>query len=83
TGDFNALPEPLAEFEAALKWSRADRGSLTSLAARTCGEDNGLGIDTATLVDAVFEAADQVAARTTAAPDIEGSCYFPDEGGQQ
>lgn len=82
TGDFNSLPGALTDFEASLKWSRADRDSLAQLAARTCGEDNGLGIDTAVLVDAVFEAATQATARTSAAPDIEGSCYFPDGGSQ-
>ncbi len=80
TGDFNTLPGPVAEFEAALKWSRADHPSLTELAARTCGVDNGLGIDTAVLVDGVLDAASQVTARTIAAPEIEGSCYFPDQG---
>jgi len=80
TGDFNALPTPVTEFEASLKWSRADQQSLAELATRTCGDHNGLGVDNATLVDCVLDAASQVAARTTAAPEIEGSCYFPDQG---
>ncbi len=80
TGDFNALPTPVADFETSLKWSRADHASLTALATRTCGEENGLNIDTAALVEAVLDAASQVAIRTVAAPEIEGSCYFPDQG---
>lgn len=81
TGDFNSIPHQLAEFEAALKWTGANRERLTALAERTCGDDTGLGVPVGDVVDAVLHAADQVAARITAAPDIEGSCYFPEREG--
>lgn len=83
TGDFNTLPAPLAALEAGLKWSRASRDHLLKVAAATCGPDTGLGVGLDVVVDAVIEAAEQVAARTQAAPDIEGSCYFPDQDGQR
>lgn len=78
TGDFNTLPEPLAALEAALKWNRADKAELLRVAEATCGSDSGLGVSNAQVIDAVIEAVDQVAVRTMAAPDIEGSCYFPE-----
>lgn len=81
TGDFNSIPPQLAEFEAALKWTGASRERLTALAERTCGADTGLGVPVGDVVDAVLHAAEQVAARITAAPDIEGSCYFPERQG--
>ncbi|MCP4226230.1 MAG: hypothetical protein GY773_23080 [Actinomycetia bacterium] len=82
TGDFNTLPEPLAALEAGLKWTRASRDQLLRVAEVTCGPDTGLGISPDMVIDAVIEAAEQVAARTRAAPDIEGSCYFPDRDNQ-
>ncbi|MFV1991133.1 MAG: biotin/lipoate A/B protein ligase family protein, partial [Acidimicrobiales bacterium] len=83
TGDFNALPASLAAFESSLKWTRADRGQLARVAAETCGTDTGLGVPVDDLVSTVLEAAEQVATRTIAAPDIEGSCYFPETEGPQ
>lgn len=81
TGDFNSIPEELAEFEAALKWTGATRDRLLAVASQTCGDDTGLGVPIEDVIDAVLEAADQVTARVTAAPDIEGSCYFPEREG--
>jgi lipoate---protein ligase len=81
TGDFNVLPAPLAAFEASLKWTRAEREPLMRVAQDTCGADSGLGVPIEEVVATVLEAAEQVAERTVAAPDIEGSCYFP-EGGE-
>lgn len=82
-GDFNELPPTLAEFEAGLKWTRASADHLTKIAERTWGDDAGLGVPTDHIVAAVLEAAEQVASRTVAAPEIEGSCYFPDQQGPE
>lgn len=80
TGDFNTLPESLAALESSLKWARAGKDELLKVTATTCGEDNGLGVSNDQIVEAVLEAAEQVTARTVAAPEIEGSCYFPESG---
>jgi hypothetical protein len=79
TGDLNDLPEPVARFEAALKWSRVERGAVERLWAQTCPEGTGIeGLEPEALVGAVLEAADQAVVRDRAAPDRQGSCYFPE-----
>lgn len=80
TGDFNEMPAPLAEYESALKWARADPYALTALARRSCGDDTGLGVPPEQLADAVWQAAAQAMEHGVAAPLIEGSCYFPEPG---
>ncbi|MEK7425080.1 MAG: hypothetical protein AAB131_14715 [Actinomycetota bacterium] len=80
TGDFNEMPAPLAEYESALKWARADPDALTALARRSCGDDTGLGVPPEQLADAVWQAAAQAMEHGVAAPLIEGSCYFPESG---
>ena len=64
-----------------IKWTGATRDRLLAVASQTCGDDTGLGVPIEDVIDAVLEAADQVTARVTAAPDIEGSCYFPEREG--
>jgi lipoate-protein ligase A len=79
TGDLNEIPEPVVRFEAALKWSRADRQAVERVCAQTCSEGTGMeGVEPADLVGAVLEAADKAAVRDLAAPDRKGSCYFPE-----
>ena len=79
TGDLNDLPEPVARFEAALKWSRAERGAVERLCAQCCPDGTGIeGLRTDALVEAVLAATAQAAARDLAAPDRQGSCYFPE-----
>lgn len=79
TGDLNQIPEPVARFEAALKWSRAERGAVERVCAQTCPEGTGIeGLEPEALVGAVLEAADQAVVRDRAAPDRTGSCYFPE-----
>lgn len=77
-GDFNLVPPPLARFEAALKWSRLDRGSLESLAAGVCGSETGLGITPQELAAAVYAAGRRAKLRVVAVPERTGSCYFPE-----
>ena len=77
TGDFNAVPEPLARFEESLRWARLEEATLERLAARSCPDGTGLGVPPSDLVRAVLEAGERAAA--PAAPvRPSGSCYFPD-----
>lgn len=76
-GDFNEFPEPLARFEAALKWARLDGAELHRIASATL---RALGdIPTERLVEAVLEAAERARSRQHAEPvRQQGSCYFPE-----
>jgi lipoate---protein ligase len=76
TGDFNTLPQELVRLEAALKWSVFDPDAIRAAVARELGTDGELDHDR--LAEAVVEAAGRAGARTIAAPDREGSCYFPE-----
>ncbi len=80
TGDFNELPDELARFEGALKWSRLDRAALEGVARETLAGGTGLGVDPAELVGAVLAAGERAQRRAepVAAPDLQGSCYFPE-----
>jgi hypothetical protein len=77
-GDFNFVPEPLARFEDALKWSRLDEAVLVALARKACGTDTGLGITTEELAGLVSAAGRRAQRRVVAAPERGGSCYFPE-----
>ncbi len=77
-GDFNELPEPVARFEAGLKWARVDRDDLNRLAGAAFPAGTGLDVPAADLVDAVLAAAGRSRVTGEAAPDRTGSCYFPD-----
>lgn len=79
TGDFNQIPEPLLAFESALKWSRLDPELVARLAGEACPEGTGLGVDPSVLVKAVLEAGAKAEGRETAAPQRDGSCYFPEK----
>jgi lipoate-protein ligase A len=79
TGDFNEIPPPLAHFEAALKWARADRGELERIAAACFGDGTGLGVAPEVLIAGIVDAAEKAAVREVVAPDRTGSCYFPEE----
>jgi len=81
TGDLNSIPEELAEFEAGLKWTRAAYDELSALARRTLGDGLVVGVSSDEVVDAVLRAADTAGHRTVAAPEREGSCYFPEPQG--
>ncbi|HEY4410867.1 MAG TPA: biotin/lipoate A/B protein ligase family protein [Acidimicrobiia bacterium] len=77
TGDFNTVPEPLARFEASLRWARLEEASLEKLAAAACPDGTGLGVPTSELVKAVLAAGER--ATVPAAPvRPSGSCYFPE-----
>jgi lipoate-protein ligase A len=77
TGDFNAVPEPLARFEASLRWARLEEASLEKLAAASCPDGTGLGVPPSELVRAVLAAGERAVA--PAAPvRPSGSCYFPE-----
>ena len=77
TGDFNTVPEPLARFEASLRWARLEAATLERLAARSCPDGTGLGVPPSELVKAVLAAGERAAA--PAAPvRPSGSCYFPE-----
>jgi hypothetical protein len=77
-GDFNTVPEPLARFEASLRWARLEEATLEKLAATACPDGTGLGVEPAALVKAVLAAGERAAA--PAAPvRPSGSCYFPED----
>ncbi|HEU5448174.1 MAG TPA: biotin/lipoate A/B protein ligase family protein [Acidimicrobiia bacterium] len=77
TGDFNAVPEPLARFEASLRWARLEEATLEKLAASSCPDGTGLGVPPSDLVKAVLAAGERAVA--PAAPvRPSGSCYFPE-----
>lgn len=77
TGDFNTVPEPLARFEASLRWARLEEATLEKLAASSCPDGTGLGVPTSELVKAVLAAGERAA--VPAAPvRPSGSCYFPE-----
>jgi lipoate-protein ligase A len=82
TGDFNTVPEPLARFEASLRWARLEEATLEKLAASTCPDGTGLGVETSELVKAVLAAGERAALSSSgmaAAPvRPSGSCYFPE-----
>ena len=84
-GDFSSGPEPLVNFEAALRWSRCDQASVAALAAAAFAGGTGLGVEGDTLVACVLEAAERARLKgglgggAVAAPARDaGSCYFPD-----
>jgi lipoate-protein ligase A len=77
-GDFNAVPEPLARFEASLRWARLEEATLERLAATSCPDGTGLGVPASELVKAVLAAGERAVA--PAAPvRPSGSCYFPED----
>lgn len=79
TGDYNEVPEPLARFESALRWTRLEPLSLNRLAADACGGDTGLGVPPQALADVVLRAGRRALARADATPLRDrGSCYFPE-----
>lgn len=76
-GDFNTVPEPLARFEASLRWARFEEATLERLAAAACPDGTGLGVPPSDLVRAVLQAGQR--AEPAAAPvRPSGSCYFPE-----
>ena len=81
-GDFNTVPEPLARFEASLRWARLEEATLEKLAAASCPDGTGLGVPPSELVKAVLAAGKRA---TVNSPDLAaapvrpaGSCYFPE-----
>lgn len=77
-GDFNEMPPPVLELEAALRWQRLDPGSLRA-AVRASGAAVALGVGDSDLCAAVTAAAEQAGQRLAAEPvRTEGSCYFPE-----
>jgi lipoate-protein ligase A len=78
SGDFNAVPEPLARFEASLRWARLEEATLEKLATVACPDGTGLGVPPSELVKAVLTAGERAVA--PAAPvRPSGSCYFPED----
>jgi lipoate-protein ligase A len=83
TGDFSTLPAGLRHLEAALRWRRLDRATVSSV-VRTVrgrvGDDVGWRLD-GDVVDAVLAAGARAVEREHAAPyRPQGSCYFPEPG---
>lgn len=78
TGDFNELPDSLEKFEDALKWNRADDDQLRETARACVADGADLGVQPEALATLVSEAAAQARTRELAAPERDGSCYFPD-----
>jgi lipoate-protein ligase A len=82
-GDFNTVPEPLARFEASLRWARLEEATLERLAATSCPDGTGLGVPPSDLVKAVLAAGERAAqsSRTSLAAPVRpsGSCYFPED----
>ena len=68
TGDFNAVPEPLARFEASLRWARLEEASLEKLAAASCPDGTGLGVPPSELVKAVLAAGERAVLAPASAP---------------
>ncbi len=81
TGDFNQIPEPLAEFENRLKWASLDCREIEQIAAATLGGGTDLGIEPDELVTAVLSAGERAAGAEIAMPARTGSCYFPEAEG--
>lgn len=79
TGDFNAVPEPLARFEASLRWARLEEATLEKLAASSCPDGTGLGVPPSELVKAVLTAGQRAVAPAAAPVRPSGSCYFPED----
>jgi len=83
TGDFNTVPEPLARFEASLRWARLEEATLERLASAACPDGTGLGVPPSELVKAVLTAGERAAQHSgeAAAAPVRpaGSCYFPEE----
>jgi lipoate---protein ligase len=82
TGDFNTVPEPLARFEASLRWARLEEATLEKLAEASCPHGTGLGVPPSELVKAVLTAGERAAQShpTSLAAPVRpaGSCYFPE-----
>lgn len=82
TGDFNDIPQPIAEFESGLKWARLARPDIEAIAASVFGDGTGLDVAPDVVVATVLEAGERARERTLAStPARTGSCYFPDTEG--
>ncbi|MDH3499383.1 MAG: lipoate--protein ligase [Acidimicrobiia bacterium] len=79
TGDFNHIPEPLAEFESRLKWASLDESEIERIASATLAHGTGLGVEPDALVATVMGAVERAAGSETAAPARNGSCYYPEQ----
>lgn len=79
TGDFNELPPALGRFEEALRWKALDPDALVGAVWRS-GVHHDLGLRVDDLVAAVLDAGERAAGHAVAAPQRDGSCYFPEKG---
>ncbi len=68
TGDFNEIPKPLADFEAALKWAGTTRDGLRSLSREVCPGGTELGVEPEELAELVWSAVARFAPSETASP---------------
>lgn len=86
TGDFSTLPAGLRQLEAALRWRRLDRATVSAVVATVrgrVGDDLGWKRDT-DIVDAVLAAGARAVEREHALPyRPQGSCYYPEPGSPQ
>jgi lipoate---protein ligase len=78
TGDFNTLPPGLVQLEAALKWSAFEPERVRATVRQVVGLEDADGLEAELLAAAVVEAAERAGARSVAAPERQGSCYFPE-----
>lgn len=79
-GDFNELPPALAGLESALRWTRLDDDRVRAVVDATFDRHPTDGLPRDLVTAAVLEAGAGAAARPDAAPERDGSCYFPEEG---
>lgn len=77
-GDVNTIPEPVADFESRLKWSRLSEKSVVAAAQAAFSNGTGLDIEPNDLVAAILDAGSRALGREIVAPHRLGSCYFPD-----
>lgn len=81
TGDFNVVPPGLLALEEALRWKRMERTVLQQAVTVCLGAHPEIG-NPDVVVDALLETGFRSAPEAIVAPKRNGSCYFPEVGGQ-
>jgi lipoate-protein ligase A len=82
TGDFNSVPASLVAIEEGLRWKRLERSAVEQV-VRRCAQDSPEIGDPALLIEAILSLGERVSHPPSAAPEREGSCYFPEGVGQR
>lgn len=81
TGDFNVVPEPFRALEEALRWKSLEHSVVEHITREHLEGHPELG-DIEIMVDALLEVTTRLSEPVTAAPERNGSCYFPEVVGQ-